>query len=93
MLAVRVDDSGGFVVYTSAMIGDENDSFARGVQGICAMVLLPLGLLVEYYSWTHPWSSSYRFGASTGGFGILYVGYRCARYALTGQGNINRDDF
>ncbi len=74
------------------MIGDENDSFARGVQGICAIVLLPLGLLIEYYTWTRPWGS-YRYGSGAGGCGFLYVGYRCAAYALTGRGNINRDDF
>lgn len=75
------------------MIGDENDSFARGVQGICAVLLLPLGLLIEYYDWTQTWNSSYRYGAGAGGLGLLYVGVRCAVYALTGKSNINRDDF
>jgi len=75
------------------MIGDEKDSFARSVQGACALVLLPLGLLIEYYNWTRPWNSAYQYGAGAGGFGILYVGYRCGLYALTGKRNINRDDF
>jgi hypothetical protein len=72
---------------------DEDDHFGRWVQGILALILLPVGVVIEYYSWTHLTGGMYRYGIG-GVFGVaLYLGYRCARYAITGKGNMNRDDF
>lgn len=77
------------------MLGDANDSLARWIQGICGGFLLPFGVAVEYYDWTHlsGYSSITRSGAGGLGIGAIYLGYRCIRYAVTGQDNINRDDF
>lgn len=73
---------------------DENDSFAHCVQLLCAVPLLALGAVVEYYDWTRigGGSSSLRYGAGAFGFGCLYLGIRCLWYAITGRDNINNDE-
>ncbi|WP_263378556.1 hypothetical protein [Granulicella paludicola] len=72
---------------------DENDSFGRWFQGVLALILVPIGLAAEYYDWTRLSGSSYRYGIGGIFGGALYLGYRCARYAITGRGNINRDNY
>jgi hypothetical protein len=68
-----------------------DDYLGRWLHGICGVFLLPFGVLVEYYSWTHVGS----FGDSSGryalGIGAIYVGARCLWYAITGRNNINFD--
>jgi len=73
---------------------DENDSFARWVQLLCAIPLIALGVVVEYYDWTsiRGGSSSLRYGTGAFGLGCLYLGVRCLWYAITGRDNINNEE-
>jgi len=73
-------------------VWDERDYFSRWVQGICA-IALSLGAVGGIYMMTHSAITMYRLGGVTLTFGCIHVAWRCARYAITGRGNINRDDF
>jgi hypothetical protein len=72
---------------------DEQDHFGRWVQGILGAMLLPVGMAFEYYDWTHFSDPTYRYGIGGVFGGVLYLAYRCLRYAITGRDNINRDNF
>ena len=75
---------------------DEDDTFGRWVQGLCAIPLLAWTVVDLYLFTTGYWWRYSSYGSTAGGgSGIFsgYVAYRCLRYALTGRGNINRDDY
>ncbi len=74
------------------MIGDENDYMARGIQGICS-VLLAFFAMGGAYMLFHNTFLMWKFGGGAVFLGSVRLCYRCARYAITGRGNINRDDF
>jgi len=73
---------------------DKDDHFSRWVQGLCAV---PLVAWVIFGSWWIAESQSTWSAAETGAAGSViaaaYLAFRCLRYALTGSGNVNRDDF
>jgi hypothetical protein len=69
-----------------------DDTFGRWIQLLCALVLIPLGVLIEYWWWTTPYSSMTCRAFAATGLAMMYLGYRCTRYATTGKNNINRDD-
>jgi len=74
---------------------DEDDTFGRWVQGLCAIPLLAW----TYFAFDLLASDSYggysygRRGAGWTGIVTAYLAYRCLRYAITGRNNINRDDY
>jgi hypothetical protein len=71
---------------------DEDDSFGRWFQGICAIFLAAFAMALGYYIYT----STFFFG-KMGEIALLIASvglcWRCARYAVTGNGNVNRDDY
>ena len=75
---------------------DEDDQFARWVQGICALALIAFdfafGMLIKM-----GFGSGYGSTATVCETGILigalYLAARCGWYAITGRNNINRDDY
>ena len=71
---------------------DDQDYFSRWVQGIFA-VLLALGAVGGVYMTMHATLTMLIFGGIAATSGCIRVGWRCARYAITGRSNINRDDF
>ena len=73
---------------------DEEDTFGRWVQGLCAIPLLAWTFFILYLvAIDSPMVQSYGKGVG-GSSGIVsaYIAYRCLRYAITGRNNINRDD-
>jgi len=67
---------------------DERDYVSRWVQGIFAVVLLCGGIVGLYLDFESP-TAVYRdscFAAV-----CLWLCWRCARYAITGRNNVNRD--
>jgi len=73
---------------------DEDDTFGRWVQGLCAIPLLGWTFLMLYFLASgHPMGYSYGAEGTCAGAGSAYLGYRCLRYAITGRNNINRDDY
>ncbi len=71
---------------------DEQDYLGRWVQGICA-VILGICAVGGIYTITHATLTMLIFGGMAATWGCIRVGWRCARYAVTGRNNINRDDF
>jgi hypothetical protein len=71
---------------------DEQDYLGRWVQGICALIL-GLGALGGIYMMTRTTITAFRLGSGAATFGCIRISWRCARYAITGRNNINRDDF
>ncbi|MES2390263.1 MAG: hypothetical protein V4555_01380 [Acidobacteriota bacterium] len=71
---------------------DQDDTFGRWLNLICAG-FLALFAVGGFYMLTH---GTIIF-ICIGGLGVLggsiYLGYRCLRYAITGKGNVNRDNF
>ena len=71
---------------------DEKDHTARWVQGLCAVFLAAFAAVDAYFVVSN-------FGLVYGVVGFtLFVGsvrlaWRCARYAVTGKNNVNRDAF
>ena len=74
---------------------DEQDHFSRWVQGICGVLSLAFAAFIFFFSSDAILRSNYHTGYYRDGLGLgaLYLAYRCLRYAITGRGNINRDDF
>ena len=78
---------------------DKRDTFTRWYQGIVGVIALLISALViacEIPHLLHPsissYSNRYRDMAAILGLGGLYLSFRCLWYAITGTGNINRDD-
>jgi hypothetical protein len=71
---------------------DEDDHAGRWIQGICAIFLALFASVAGYLIFT-----STVLMIMIGGFaafcGSATLCWRCARYALTGKGNVNRDDY
>jgi hypothetical protein len=67
------------------MLWGADDTLGRWLQGLCAIVLFAFAALVFKF-FLSIWTGAAACGAA-------YLGYRCARYALTGKNNINRDNF
>lgn len=71
---------------------DERDYTARWIQAICAVFL-------ALFAAADAWFVISNFGLLYGVSGTLLffasvrVSWRCARYAVTGRNNINRDGF
>ena len=71
---------------------DEKDYTARWVQGTCAIFLALFAIVAGYFVFTSP-----GFMVLIGGIAV-FIGsvrlcWRCLHYAITGNGNVNRDDF
>ena len=71
---------------------DGQDYLGRPVQGISAQ-LLAVCAVGGIYMVTHATFIMVIFGGAAVAFGCIRVGWRCARYAITGRNNINRDDY
>ena len=71
---------------------DEQDYLSRWLQGISAVVLA-LGAVGGLYMVTHATLTMLMFGGVAATYGCIRIGWRCARYAITGRNNINRDNF
>jgi hypothetical protein len=71
---------------------DEQDYFSRCVQGVFAFIL-GVCAIGGIYMALHATLTMLIFGGIAATAGCIRVGYRCARYAITGRNNINRDDF
>ncbi len=71
---------------------DEQDYFSRSVQGVWA-VLLAIGAVGGIYMVLHATFIMIFFGGIAATFACIRIGWRCARYAITGRNNINRDNF
>ena len=71
---------------------DERDHFGRWVQGVFA-VLLAIGAVGGIYMTMHATFTMLMFGGVAATFACARISWRCARYAITGRDNINRDDF
>ena len=72
---------------------DRDDHFGRWVQAICYIPLLLFFAFELYFIFSGSWYGIWwiiRSGV-TGSAG--YLAYRCLRYAITGNGNINRDSY
>ena len=80
---------------------DKQDTFTRWYQGIFGIVVFFVSVFLvarEVHDFLHPLDSSYssfRYRHLLGilGFGGFYLSFRCLWYAITGEDNINRDDF
>jgi len=74
---------------------DEDDTFGRWFQGLCAIPLFGWTCFVLYLL-ANGYHMSYSYGRAgefCTGVGTAYLGYRCLRYAMTGRNNVNRDDY
>jgi hypothetical protein len=71
---------------------DEDDTLGRWIQGIAAMFLAIFALGGIYMALHYTFVMLY-FVAIPVVYGSIRIGWRCAYYAVTGQNNINRDDF
>jgi hypothetical protein len=71
---------------------DETDYAARWIQGICAIFLAVFALVGAYMIYSSPFVL-----VALGGFAVVVAStrlcWRCARYALTGRGNVNREEY
>jgi hypothetical protein len=71
---------------------DEEDYAGRWIQGICAIFLAILavggGYMVLYSTFL-----MLKFGGFAVFAGCARLCWRCARYAITGRGNVNRESF
>ena len=72
---------------------DAHDHTARWIQGICAIFLALFALVDAYFLITHLFFVVYLVAGFTLLTGSTYLCWRCLRYALTGKGNVNRDDY
>lgn len=76
---------------------DEDDRFGRWVQLVCGVLLFGLGSMLLYFDlldWARriPVYHHYTWGSEIG-IVCIVLGGRCLWYAVTGKGNINRDDY
>jgi hypothetical protein len=71
---------------------DEQDYVSRWVQGICA-ILLAIFAVADAYFVISNFGLFYLVAGVTLFIASVRISWRCARYAVTGRGNINRDDF
>jgi len=71
---------------------DEQDYFGRWVQGISA-VILGVCAVGGLYMATHATLIMLIYGGIAVTLGCIRLSWRCARYAITGRNNINRDNF
>jgi hypothetical protein len=71
---------------------DERDYTARWVQGICA-IFLALFAVADIYFLVSNFGLFYSIACITLLVGSVRISWRCARYALTGRNNINRDGY
>jgi hypothetical protein len=71
---------------------DEHDHTARWIQGICGVFLAFFAIVAGYFVY-----SSLILMVMLGGvvvfIGSVRLSWRCLRYAITGKGNVNRDDY
>ena len=71
---------------------DETDYTARLIQGICAVFLALFAMVAGYFVYTSP-----IFMIMIGGVVVFLASarlcWRCAKYAITGRNNVNRDDY
>jgi hypothetical protein len=71
---------------------DEKDYLARWIQGICA-VFLALFAAADAYFVVSNFGFFYGIAGVTLFVGAVKLAWRCARYAITGRNNVNRDSF
>jgi hypothetical protein len=71
---------------------DERDYTARWIQGICAIFLAAFALLCGYFV-LHNTFWMFMIGGFVIFCGSVRLCWRCASYAVTGKGNVNRDDY
>ena len=71
-------------------LNGQDDYVARLIQAVCAVPLSLIGFFCV--SMLPSIFGILLFVKWTVGFGSFYLAYRCLRYAITGQKNINRDE-
>ncbi len=69
---------------------DEEDYAGRWIQGICA-IFLALFAIVGGDMVLRSTFFMFKFGGIVVFCGSARLCWRCARYAITGQGNVNQD--
>jgi hypothetical protein len=72
---------------------DETDYTSRWIQGISAIFLAVFAFVDGYMLLHTGFVLFYAASGITLFCGSLYYCWRCLRYAVTGRGNVNRDDF
>ncbi len=72
---------------------DEDDHFGRWAQGICAIFLALFAAVDAYMFFSGFFLIFYGIAAIILFFASLRYCWRCAKYALTGKGNVNRDEY
>lgn len=71
---------------------DERDHFGRWVQGISAIFLAVFAMVSAYFIYTSTiWMII--IGGIAVFWGSVRLCWRCAVYAITGRGNVNRDEY
>jgi len=78
------------------MIWGGDDPFGRWVQGICGLILLAVSAIATYFAYqtrSNGYSSRTNDWVDGIAFGSAVLSVRCLWYAMTGKGNVNRDDF
>jgi hypothetical protein len=71
---------------------DQDDTFGRWLNLFCAC-FLALAAIGGFYMLTHGAILFICLGGLGVFCGSIYLGCRCLRYAITGKGNVNRDNF
>jgi hypothetical protein len=71
---------------------DEKDYLARWVQGISAVVLALFAVADAWFVISN-FRLIYGIAGITLFFGSVRLSWRCARYAITGRNNVNRDSY
>lgn len=74
------------------MLWGEDDILGRWIQGIAAL-FLAVFTVGGVYMLIHATFFMLYFAGVPVLYGAVRLCYRCARYALTGRGNVNRDAF
>jgi hypothetical protein len=76
---------------------DKSDTFTRSYQAIFGVVIFFGSVSLAAFALKTLGQSMlfHRFGVMAAGLSIVgfYVSFRCLWYAVTGEDNINRDDF
>jgi hypothetical protein len=72
---------------------DENDTSSRWIQGLCAIPLIAFIAFDAFLLLNTDPTPRVSSAEGVALLGALYLLYRVLWYALTGKGNVNRDDY